>query len=678
MVAFLPQLDFRAFFVFFVLLLSTTTGSTSPMFKSLAAPPVEVQARTFDMPVARAYGQRSNAMLFNVEKTFQPGQNMAFQYKLDVPTELGRKYRLQLLSSNAQLINSQNTRAQPSPQGVNTPGQNSAFEFSPAQTGDLKINILQKPPELQSINNGSSAKTLVSTVLVTTDSPYRLYSHFTHLNFLESKTIGLNAFVYDNTQNGHVSVPSALQSVVTSATLTLKDQLGQKKTFIMVDDGQNNDKQAGDGIFGLSLENLSSGKYQVSIEVKGTTPQGERFLRTSEHVLPIVKAPYQLRDTTKLGNWYQTPKKHYRLPIQLQIRGSEAYQTAQLSAELWGKNVNEQWVLVSWLGGLVTPLSTGFISQSVDLRWLKRAKISNALELRNVKLTHPEYHIVFSQKNRLALPPLSFPTALTNTRGQLRITPGEVIPIVDSMLVEDRPEPASRIFNYRPGVTNPNNNKSKIILSHGYCSGRVWEKAHTKYDKDTLEYMQLGVNISTDQFAKQLRRFGARLPSFSIIAHSQGGMAALHLYTFYYSGLDKAGPGRLIQTVGTPFQGTPLAGTPAVIASLLGIGCGANFDLTPEGAALWLARIPLWARERVYYYTTSVKDQPWRYDACHVGTDWLLKDPDDGVIEKHRAFLPGGRYLGHTHGECHSRMMQNPAQTENHIRNSVMRWSAAR
>lgn len=648
------------------------------MYKSLAAPPLEVQARVFDAPVARAHGQDSNAMLYKIERAINPGDNLAFQYQLKVPTELGQTYRLQLLTSNAQWIQASNLVIDSDAHPLTLPGQSQVFEFFAPQAGEADINILQNPPDFQSIHTGTTPKTLVSNVLITTDSPYRLYSHFNHLDFLDTNTIGLNAFIYHNDATSSESMPSPLQSVIHSATLTIENEFSQKSAFVMSDDGQSDDQAAGDGIYGVLLPKLPPGKYQISIEVKGTTPEGENFFRTSHHLMPIVKAPYELTEKAKLGAWYQTPKNHHRLPIQIQIQGARLEETAQLSAELWGKNAHQEWVLVSWLGGIIQPLSSGYLTQSVDIRWLQRAKITNQLELRNIKLIHPEYHILFSHKEKIPLPQLSFPTHYADAMGHLQLNPEEFISIDETMLIEDRPKPDNQIFGHYPGLNSGNNHKSNIIFAHGYCSGRVWEKAHDQYNEETLEFLQLGVNVSNDTFARQLRQFGARLPAFSLIAHSQGGMAALHLYTFYYSGLDKVGPGRLIQTIGTPFQGSPLAGTPAVVGHLFGIGCGANFDLTPEGAALWLSRIPLWARERVYYYTTSVKDHPWRYDACNIGTDWLLKDPDDGVVEKHRAFLPGGHYLGHSQGECHTRLMKDPSQTENNFRNSVMRWSAAR
>jgi pimeloyl-ACP methyl ester carboxylesterase len=100
---------------------------------------------------------------------------------------------------------------------------------------------------------------------------------------------------------------------------------------------------------------------------------------------------------------------------------------------------------------------------------------------------------------------------------------------------------------------------------------------------------------SHDEFARLLDAFGDANydnAGCSIIAHSQGGAAALHLYTYYWSCLDDAGNVRLIQSVGTPYQGTPLAGNIALLGNIFGVGCGYNYDLTYNGAAGWLSGIP--------------------------------------------------------------------------------------
>jgi hypothetical protein len=164
-----------------------------------------------------------------------------------------------------------------------------------------------------------------------------------------------------------------------------------------------------------------------------------------------------------------------------------------------------------------------------------------------------------------------------------------------------------------------------------------------------------------------------------VVAHSQGGAASLHLYTYYWSGLDNATGARLIQSVGTPYQGTNLAGILATLGSWFGVGCSSNNNLSYSGAASWLAGIPTWARGKVNYYTTSFKLTNWyTNDYCQFATDLVLSDPEDGTTEQAKGQVSGAINRGHVTGQCHTAGMRDPAQYLNASRNSTMNTNAAR
>ena len=57
-----------------------------------------------------------------------------------------------------------------------------------------------------------------------------------------------------------------------------------------------------------------------------------------------------------------------------------------------------------------------------------------------------------------------------------------------------------------------------------------------------------------------------------------------------------------------------------------------------------------------------------------------LDGPNDGVLEKKRARLPGGTWVSHTLRECHSgrSLMAYPSQCLNATRNREMNKLAAR
>ncbi len=216
-----------------------------------------------------------------------------------------------------------------------------------------------------------------------------------------------------------------------------------------------------------------------------------------------------------------------------------------------------------------------------------------------------------------------------------------------------------------------------LMLVHGYCSdGSPFPASH--FTGAVAQFLDPNVARSHDEFAQLIAAFGANFKSYGTVAHSQGGMASLHLYTFYWSGLDWAEGPRLIQSVGAPYQGTPLAGNLAVLGGIFGVGCGSVADMTPEGATVWLSTIPTWARQRVWYWTTSYKDFPFSYDYCDFISDLFLSNPDDGVIERVRGQLPGGNNMGHTEGWCHVADMEDPPQCTDQARNTQMNATAAR
>ena len=110
----------------------------------------------------------------------------------------------------------------------------------------------------------------------------------------------------------------------------------------------------------------------------------------------------------------------------------------------------------------------------------------------------------------------------------------------------------------QPNVYESNAVGGKLMLVHGYCSGG--NPYPTSQFANNIVFNDPNKNRTHDQFANLIKNFGAAYPSFGIVAHSQGGAASLHLYTYYWSGLDSATGSRLIQSVGTPVSGNSSGG----------------------------------------------------------------------------------------------------------------------
>ena len=418
--------------------------------------------------------------------------------------------------------------------------------------------------------------------------------------------------------------------------------------------------QAGTATFQLTPQR--EGEHTILLIAQGHHADGSPFIRSTTHALPI------LPDTLTLG-----PIAHIaseptgQWAVQLPLSRCARTQRVIASAQVWGTAPSGEMAPVCWLSTIAEPKPDAkSITLHLDERWLALAAVGAPLELRAVRV----------QDADTAIPLDTAPLIPLASDAPLRLrahAPGRITP--DMLTGRPRPDLAL------PSRAEPSPQRARafaghnLMLVHGYCSEGVWPT--NQFTGGVEVFLDANQSRSHDQFANLMLDFGSASKSYGIIAHSQGGAAALHLATFYFSGLDWAEGPRPIQSVGTPYQGTPLAGNLAVLGQLFGTGCGTNFDLSTDGAALWLANIPSASRARVSYYTTSFTDDGG-FDYCNFVSDFFLSDPDDGVIERARGQLPGATNMGHTTGWCHSQGMRDPAQYLDASRNATMNASAAR
>ncbi|MCA1779763.1 MAG: conditioned medium factor, partial [Xanthomonadaceae bacterium] len=393
----------------------------------------------------------------------------------------------------------------------------------------------------------------------------------------------------------------------------------------------------------------AAGDYTVQVEAHGLTPEGRPFVRTAEHAIAVIDNPLSLsRSSAARAHAIDDT----RIAIDLGIESHQADGFVRAYAEVWG-HIGKQAVPVAWIGGMVSARTPEL---TLDGRWIALSGAGEPFELRNVRIEDADHFTPLVQAEHLPMSIEHLPAAAKRA--------------------PDRIDEAMRM-GPRPDGLSEQKAGARLLLVHGYCSGDVWGPVAGQFTGDS-RFLDLNQNRSHNQFALNILSFGQQFSSYGIVAHSQGGAAATHLYTYYWSGLDSASPGRLIQSVGTPYQGTALAGNLAAIGDVFGIGCGTNTDLTYSGAASWLSGVPSWARAAVNYYTTSFDWVWWRYDYCNIGSDLLLKDPEDGTTERTYGQLPGAVNRGHKTGWCHTSGMRDPAQVTDSSRNSVMNANAAR
>jgi len=246
--------------------------------------------------------------------------------------------------------------------------------------------------------------------------------------------------------------------------------------------------------------------------------------------------------------------------------------------------------------------------------------------------------------------------------------------ITEEMIYGPRPVKFGKLSNSTTATAG-----GKLVLVHGYCSGEVW---NINQFSNAVLFTDYKKSRTQDQFALLIKSFAEethKLSSYGIVAHSQGGLASMHLKAYYWSGLDSATGGRVIQSVGSPYKGCSLAGNLADLGGLFGAGCGAQNDLAPNGAQTWLSKVPKDAQDKVYYYTTTYDDSWFLAPACVTASGLVLHSPNDGTCEiKYSTPDKGGSNMGTTKKFCHTDGMNYPPQTKDASRNTVMNNNAAR
>ena len=637
-------------------------NTTDIPMKQIAAPPSEFADLQLPQPIEA--GTRSQSAMIPVD--LQPDGNGSLVWEGNLRIDNGSEAAIMVFAPEVGLwtvaletgadsvieLDEQTRRADVTRQVTdlslgNTAYTGEVYRFTQLAEGVLPVRVTAVASDLAP-NAAVDGYLLVAAK----QSRYQLFAHVNTHNLLVGNQVGLVAYMYDNSELSRVDVPQPVAGLIQDATMYLSRPDGQKVQVAMFDDGQHADGLAGDGVFGALVTADMAGDYIGQVVVSGLTLEERPFMRSSEHLFPIIEADLDLS-----SNLARVVVNDERLQINLLATGT-AVDKVQVAAEVWGTDAYGQDVPVAWIGGLVEPNVKGnrlALPLSLDARWIGMAQAVAPFELRNVRVQDVNTHIPMAQANEIALATFRLPAVARQA----------ITEVTEEMLMGVRP---ATMETRAP-------NAGKLLLVHGYCSGGVWPTGDFSSYSVFQDYNQ---NRSHDQFAQLIGSHGSQFSSFGVVAHSQGGAASLHLYTYYWSGLDYASGSRLVQSVGTPYQGTSLAGNLALLGEIFGIGCGSNTDLTYNGASLWLSGIPSWARGEIHYATTSFTDKWWRYDYCHFGSDLLLSDPDDGTTEKWSGQLSGANNMGHKTGWCHTNGMRDPAQYNDHGRNANMNSNAAR
>jgi len=487
-------------------------------------------------------------------------------------------------------------------------------------------------------------------------TPRKIYTRLNSYGLESGQQIGLVATITEDDDISLSQTPNPVGGVILEADMQVELPDGSVVDVKMHDDGLHSDEGAHDGVYGATVVANEVGVYKAEAILSGTKSDGTKFVRTSEHLLPVVAD-----ETEFSGNAVGQMKDKERMDIKIYIDYSPSFSPLSRSfrgyTEVWGVDDNNNAVAICWLSSIVDAEHIGdnpYITLEMNMKWLSLAHAHEPLTLKNVLLQDADTFIPMSQTDEI---PVKISSLV-----RLSVLKHFNTALTTNQITKEMKEGVSP-----PKKQNITNAQTHVMLVHGYCAESNPWSIYPGDWTNPIFYLSYKANVPNTKFAEMIQAHANSLglDSFTLVGHSQGGMAALQLYNNYFSGLDNVDDGRIMQSIGTPYRGCSAAGSAANLGELFGVGCGANTDLTTDGAALWLNTISMEHRARIYYYTATYKLGNFFGDYCSMAMNAVLDWPNDGTTELERGQLNGAHNQGNTEKWCHTTSMKYPAQYHN-------------
>lgn len=429
----------------------------------------------------------------------------------------------------------------------------------------------------------------------------------------------------------------------------------------------------------VALPALPAGLYSVRLDIKGRVKGVGQIERTAFYTLPIIDRTYEATGEAR-AKAIDRERVEILLGVEPMI---EDRPHVYAYAEVWSRDGQKP---IAWIGGMTQPRQDGSgklgLPVLLDARWLALAGESGSdLLLRNIRIQDPDTFLPIDQIAELPVSVGKLPRAAFAAKAAV---------VKDDSLYMGRGDRTISVPGDAPVLNTKAGEATGILLVHGWCSNTtwpLWQFGLPGRIGGTEIFSDFGVSRSHDAFALEIRNQGHEhfSEAFTVVGHSQGGAAALHLRAFYTSRLDNSTAPRRIQSMGTPYGGSTLMDfylgsgpLSEVITDIFGFCSPPQPDLGTVGSAFWSSSIPAFARDDVYYYRTGFQRpqnvwqrlQFWRW-RCNAAS-FLIPGWDDGVVSVSQGLLAGAHSMGVTEGECHTPEMNHNPQTRNIGRNDVI------
>ena len=276
----------------------------------------------------------------------------------------------------------------------------------------------------------------------------------------------------------------------------------------------------------------------IEMSLKFVTAFGDEPIeqyRTVTHIIYSVLESILQRSKPSISKTYSHPvtnSEMAKFTVPVRILKTHARNNYRYFTEVWGTDDDGTEKAVCWITGLtdiVLDNSTeddkyynGHFDIEMDINWMIITKTLFPLHFRNFSIEETIGFVELVQNDRMEIDhdPWLFQWTANKRPEEVKIT-REMMEGYNSALYNSKQ------------VTN-----SKLLLVHGYCSSD--DAFSTDEFTDYAVFKDYDQSRDTDEFAQLIDQYARSqdINAYSIVAHSQGGMAALHLLTYYHSGLD--------------------------------------------------------------------------------------------------------------------------------------------
>ena len=404
-------------------------------------------------------------------------------------------------------------------------------------TSDAEVLVQQflhpKPGKWQlvlSIKGHATAKPIKALAWISFNNSRACITAYTdNTDPLVGKDMDMNMMVPDperKTTDGR-SIP--LPNMLRNATMTVTYPDGKEEVHVMY-------KEKTPGMMGGKFRPPTVGNYTVKLEVTGVdSASGYEFARSLTSTLSVAAPSLNVTGSISSDLYHHPVTGSEIILIKVEVKWDpQSRDTYRGYAEVYGTGNGGVSVPVAWVGGLMqvkqASSSSYMLQFELDSRWLVLANATFPLTLRNLTFEEIDGFIAVVKVQQLLK---------VSTRSPLIAQWRPMMKASDVDITYEMRNGYSpyRGKNYDSDSTTANS-AGAIALVHGYCSDQPpFPSAHFT---NPVVFSDLGKSRTIDAFARLIISFtaGLDLQRFSIVAHSQGGMAAVHMLTFFNTPLD--------------------------------------------------------------------------------------------------------------------------------------------